>query len=55
MLDHLLSTIVTAIENSTDPHKTEEYGVASRFVRSVARVFVVLSSEMAPAFGKRKA
>ena len=46
--------MVTAIENSTDPHKSDEMSLAQRFIRSVARVFVVLASQMAPANGKRK-
>lgn len=54
ILDPLLVTLVNAIENSTDPHKSDELSLAQRFIRSVARVFVVLSSQMAPANGKRK-
>lgn len=54
ILDTLLLTLVTAIENSADPFKSEEKSLARRFIRSVARVFVVLSSQMAPANGKRK-
>ena len=54
ILDPLLLTLVTAIENSADPHKSDEMSLARRFVRSVSRVFVVLSSQMAPAHGKRK-
>lgn len=54
ILDPLLLTLVTAIVNSTDRHKSEEMILVRRFTRSVARVFVVLASQMAPANGKRK-
>ena len=54
ILDPLLLTLRTAIENSPDPYKCEETTLALRFIRSVARVFVVLSSQMAPPNGKRK-
>jgi len=54
ILDPLLLTLVTAVEASADPNKSEEMNLARRFIRSVARVFVVLASQMAPANGKRK-
>ncbi|XP_068706016.1 E3 ubiquitin-protein ligase UBR5-like [Montipora foliosa] len=54
ILDPLLLTLVTAIENSADPYQSEERNLALRFIRSVARVFVVLSSQMTPPNGKRK-
>ncbi|XP_077989768.1 E3 ubiquitin-protein ligase UBR5-like [Glandiceps talaboti] len=53
MLDALLSTLIHELQNTSIPgRKAEASSVARRFLRSVARVFVVLSVEMAP--GRKK-
>nr|XP_006821041.1 PREDICTED: LOW QUALITY PROTEIN: E3 ubiquitin-protein ligase UBR5-like [Saccoglossus kowalevskii] len=53
MLDTLLTTLIHEIQNTTVVgRKAEAIIVSRRFIRSVARVFVVLSIEMTP--GKKK-
>ncbi|XP_048590266.1 E3 ubiquitin-protein ligase UBR5-like isoform X2 [Nematostella vectensis] len=54
MLDYLLATLVSAVKSSTDPNNSEEARIAKRFIRSVARVFVVRASEMPPSTVKRR-
>ncbi|XP_076437649.1 E3 ubiquitin-protein ligase UBR5-like [Babylonia areolata] len=55
MLDTLLSTILREIKNGTAPSRVEEARmVARRFIRSVARVYVVLNVEMMPSTGKKR-
>lgn len=55
MLDALLATLVKEMENKTCWTRQQEAKLAARrFVRSVARVFVVFSVEIAPQSGKRK-
>jgi E3 ubiquitin-protein ligase EDD1 len=55
MLDTLLTTLIREMKNeSTLGRKAEARTIARRFVRSVARIFVVLSAEMMPQTGKKK-
>ncbi|XP_015437397.1 PREDICTED: E3 ubiquitin-protein ligase UBR5 isoform X2 [Dufourea novaeangliae] len=54
MLDILLTTIVRELLNDSVPGRQEEANiVARRFVRSVARIFVIFTIEMAPVTKKR--
>ena len=54
MLDALLTTLIREMQSdptsaSSSPGRRQEArDVARRFIRSVARIFVVLSVEMAP-------
>ena len=55
MLDNLLTTLIAEIENKTWWARQQEARLAARrFVRSVVRVFVVFSVEIAPQSGKKK-
>nr|KAG5701108.1 hypothetical protein BaRGS_002584 [Batillaria attramentaria] len=55
MLDTLLTTIIREMQNDGVPGRREEaQTVARRFVRSVARVYVVLNVEMTPSTGKKR-
>ncbi|ESO86003.1 hypothetical protein LOTGIDRAFT_129991 [Lottia gigantea] len=55
MLDTLLTTLIREIQNEKTPgRKAEAKKVARRFVRSVARVFVVLNVEMTPSSIKKR-
>ncbi|XP_035208848.1 E3 ubiquitin-protein ligase UBR5-like isoform X3 [Stegodyphus dumicola] len=55
MLDTLLNTLILEIQNETKEGRNGEATlVARRFVRSVARIFVVLNVEMAPSTSKKK-
>lgn len=55
MLDSLLTTLIIEMENKTWWARQQEARLAARrFVRSVARVFVVFSVEIAPQSGKKK-
>nr|XP_018904419.1 PREDICTED: E3 ubiquitin-protein ligase UBR5 isoform X3 [Bemisia tabaci] len=55
MLDVLLATLIRELQNTSVPGRQKEATlVARRFVRSVARIFVVFSVEMAPASDKRR-
>ncbi|XP_046357083.2 E3 ubiquitin-protein ligase UBR5-like isoform X2 [Haliotis rufescens] len=55
MLDTLLTTLIREMQNETIPNRKEEAKqVARRFIRSVARVFVVLNIEMTPGSSKRR-
>ena len=55
MLDALLTTIIRQMQNQVVPGRQEEARlVARRFVRSVARVYVVLNVEMTPSTGKKR-
>lgn len=55
ILDTLLQTLITEMENNTCWARQQEARLAARrFVRSVARVFVVFSVEIAPQSGKKK-
>uniref|UniRef100_S4RBH7 Ubiquitin protein ligase E3 component n-recognin 5 n=1 Tax=Petromyzon marinus TaxID=7757 RepID=S4RBH7_PETMA len=48
LLDTLLTTLVTELQNKYTPGRREEaVAVTRRFLRSVARIFVILSVEMA--------
>ncbi|XP_076670433.1 E3 ubiquitin-protein ligase hyd isoform X1 [Andrena cerasifolii] len=49
MLDTLLTTLIRELQNDSVPGRQEEANnVARRFVRSVARIFVIFTIEMAP-------
>jgi E3 ubiquitin-protein ligase EDD1 len=55
MLDSLLTTLIAEMENKTWWSRQQEARLAARrFVRSVVRVFVVFSVEIAPQSGKKK-
>lgn len=55
MLDTLLNTLIREQQNDTIPGRAERAReVARRFVRSVARIFVIFSVEMAPGAAKKK-
>uniref|UniRef100_A0A1B6DHC7 HECT-type E3 ubiquitin transferase n=1 Tax=Clastoptera arizonana TaxID=38151 RepID=A0A1B6DHC7_9HEMI len=55
MLDTLLTTLIRELQNESVPGRVEEATiVARRFVRSVARIFVIFSVEMAPSTNKRR-
>lgn len=55
MLDALLTTLIREIQNDNiEGRKAEAKQVARRFLRSVARIFVVLNVEMVPLSGKRR-
>ncbi|GAB1606363.1 E3 ubiquitin-protein ligase UBR5-like [Argonauta hians] len=55
MLDTLLTTLIREIQNNNiEGRKAEAKLVARRFLRSVARIFVVLNVEMVPLSGKRR-
>ncbi|KAG1657525.1 E3 ubiquitin-protein ligase UBR5 [Nymphon striatum] len=55
MLDFLLSTIIKELQNVTVPGRKQSAKiVAQRFVRSVARIFVVLNIEMTPNCSRKK-
>nr|XP_031849236.1 E3 ubiquitin-protein ligase UBR5 [Nomia melanderi] len=54
MLDTLLTTLIRELHNEAVPGRQEEANnVARRFVRSVARIFVIFTIEMAPATKRR--
>jgi len=52
MLDILLTTLIREIQSKVANRREEAEMVARRFIRSVARIFVVISVEMAPALKK---
>ncbi|CAB3231410.1 unnamed protein product [Arctia plantaginis] len=55
MLDTLLHTLIREQQNDRIPGRVERAReVARRFVRSVARIFVIFSVEMAPGAAKKK-
>ena len=55
MLDTLLTTLIRELQNSSVPGRQEEANnVTRRFVRSVARIFVIFTIEMAPSTAKRR-
>ncbi|CAH2068813.1 unnamed protein product, partial [Iphiclides podalirius] len=55
MLDTLLHTLIREQQNDSIPGRIERAReVARRFVRSVARIFVIFSVEMAPGAAKKK-
>ena len=55
MLDCLLTAITREMENHVTPGRAEEAKmVARRFVRSVARVYVILNIEMTPATSRKR-
>ena len=54
LLDTLLGTLVKELQNKYTPGRREEAIVVTmRFLRSVARVFVILSVEMASSKKKK--
>lgn len=55
MLDCLLTTLIREMQNeTTEGRKIEAKRVACRFVRSVARIYVVLNAEMTPQSNKKR-
>jgi len=55
MLDCLLTTLIRELQcDSIEGRRAEARRVAARFVRSVARIFVVLNTEMTPQSGKKR-
>ncbi|XP_066902270.1 E3 ubiquitin-protein ligase hyd isoform X4 [Halyomorpha halys] len=56
MVESVVATLTRELQNTSIPGRAEEAAlVTRRFVRSVARIFVVFSVEMAPQASKRKA
>lgn len=53
MVDALVTTIVKELHSSTS-NSAEVNTIARRFIRSVIRVFVVYSVELAPQNNKRR-
>jgi len=54
MFDTLLTTLIRELQNEATPgRQAEAKVVARRFVRSVARIFVIFSIEMAPQISKK--
>lgn len=53
MVDALVTTIVKELHNPVS-NSTEVNTIARRFIRSVIRVFVVYSVELAPQNNKRR-
>ena len=55
MVESVVATLTRELQNTAIPGRAEEAAmVTRRFVRSVARIFVVFSVEMAPQASKRK-
>ncbi|GFU25773.1 e3 ubiquitin-protein ligase UBR5 [Nephila pilipes] len=54
MLDTLLTTLIREINDNKEGRSAEATMVARRFVRSVARIFVILNVEMVPNTSKKK-
>lgn len=55
MLDTLLNTLIRELQNDSVPGRQQDARVvARRFVRSVARIFVIFSVDMAPNTNKRR-
>lgn len=55
MLETLLTTLIREMQNDNiEGRKAEAKAVARRFIRSVARIFVVISIEMSPDANKKK-
>ena len=55
MLDALLTTLIRELQNNTEPGRQAEAKVVSRrFIRSVARIFVIFSIEMVPNSSKKR-
>lgn len=55
MLDTLLHTLLREQQNDSVPGRAARAReVARRFVRSVARIFIIFSIEMAPGAAKKK-
>lgn len=55
MLDTLLNTLIREQQNNSVAGRAERAReVTRRFVRSVARIFVIFSVEMAPGAAKKK-
>ena len=55
MVDFLLTTLIQEIMNTTiEGRASEAKAVARRFVRSVARIFVVISIEKTPQSSHKK-
>ncbi|XP_013417983.1 E3 ubiquitin-protein ligase UBR5 isoform X2 [Lingula anatina] len=55
MLDTLLTTMIREMQNdSVEGRKMEARDIARRFIRSVARVYVVLNVEMIPQTNRRR-
>ncbi|BES97694.1 Ubiquitin-protein ligase [Nesidiocoris tenuis] len=55
MVDNVVATLSRELQNTSVPGRVDEATVvARRFVRSVARIFVIFSVEMAPNANKRR-
>jgi E3 ubiquitin-protein ligase EDD1 len=56
MLNNLLETLVTAMQDESDPERVvEAEKLAHRFVRSVVRIFSVVSVGISPSANRKKA
>ncbi|XP_066593371.1 E3 ubiquitin-protein ligase UBR5-like isoform X2 [Prorops nasuta] len=54
MLDTLLTTLIRELQSDVPGRQEEANNVARRFVRSVARIFVIFTIELAPNTTKRR-
>lgn len=55
MLDTLLTTLIRELQNGSEPGRQAEAKlVARRFIRSVARIFVIFSIEITPNSTKKR-
>jgi len=55
MLDCLLTTLIRELQcDGVEGRRADARCVAARFVRSVARIFVVLNAELTPQSGKKR-
>ena len=55
MLDCLLTTLIRELQcDGAEGRRADARCVAARFVRSVARIFVVLNAELTPQSGKKR-
>lgn len=54
MLDTLLTTLIRELQNDEPGRQADAKVVARRFVRSVARIFVIFSVETTPTSSKKR-
>lgn len=52
MTDTLVITLIRELQSKVPGRQTEAEQVVRRFIRSVARVFVIINVEAAPSFKK---
>lgn len=55
MLDTLLTTLIRELQNTSEPGRQADAKiVARRFIRSIARIYVIFSIEMVPNSTKKR-